>query len=111
MATEYVVMPLFDDEDYEYQIALEGNSYTFRAYYNSRTELWHFDLSTEDGTPVVLGEALVPNYPILWDYALFPLTGYIFLEPISDNNIEKYKSNPRALSSYYRMFWIWGAPD
>jgi hypothetical protein len=106
MALQYVVLPLFSEADYNYTISLQGEAYNFRLYYNERAELWFYDLSFEDGTPVVAGEGFVPNYPIALDYTLFPLTGYFWLEPIGAINTEKYKEFPFELSQYYRAFYI-----
>lgn len=41
MATlTYVSLPLYSDQDYEYEVNLENNYYTIRIYYNSRAEGW-----------------------------------------------------------------------
>lgn len=106
MTEKYVVIPLFGDADYSYRISLQGNSYNFRLYYNERAGLWFFDLRLDDGTPVVLGEGFIPTYPIMLEYALFPLTGYFWLEPIGTINTEKYKQFPFDLSQYYKAFYI-----
>lgn len=106
MALQYVPMPLYADPFYTYRISLEGNSYTFNVYYNERAEGWFFDLYEEAGTPVVLGERLVANYPILLDYALENLTGYMYLEPIG-NSVERYRTDPFLLSKYFRLFYLY----
>lgn len=107
MVQQYVVLPLYEDADYKYSVALEGEAFTFRAYYNERTLLWHYDVRFEDGTPLLLGSALVPSYPIGVDYILTPLTGYFSLVPISTTNTEKYKEFPFELSQYYRLYYIY----
>lgn len=107
MAQQYVVLPLFEDPDYKYSVALEGEAFTFRAYYNERTLLWHYDLSLEDGAPIILGSALVPSYPIGSEYILTPLTGYFSLVPIGTTNTEKYKEFPFELSQYYNLYYIY----
>lgn len=107
MTTMYVSMPLYAEQDYEYQVSLENVAYTFRSYYNSRNELWYMDLSLENGSSIVTGVGVVPNYPITLDYALFPLTGFFYLEPIENINTERYKTSPLLLSQYYRLFYIY----
>lgn len=107
MTLQYVPLPLFEDEDYEYQISLESNSYLMRIYYNSRSKLWDWELKTEAGILVVAGETLVPNYPIGIDYSFENLTGYLWLEPTSNISSEKYKEFPFNLSNYYRLFYIY----
>lgn len=106
MTLQYIPIPLYSDAFYTYRISLEGNSYTLNFYYNERAEGWFFDIYEEGGVPVVLGERLVANYPILLDYALSDLTGYLWLEPIGDS-VERYRTDPFLLSKYTRLFWIY----
>ena len=58
------------------------------------------------GVDVVVGERLVANYPILIDYALPNLTGYLFLEPIG-KSIERYRTDPALLAKYFKLFYIY----
>lgn len=106
MALRYVPLPLFSDADYSYDISLEGNLYTFRAYYNERAEGWFYALSEKGGVSLVLGERLVANYPILFDYVLSDLAGYLYLEPVGDSG-EKYRTDPFELSKWFRLFYIY----
>ena len=106
MTLKYVPMPLYEDAAYFYRVSLEGRSYIFSAYYNERAEGWFFGLKTEDGVDVVVGERLVANYPILIDYALPNLTGYLFLEPIG-KSIERYRTDPALLAKYFKLFYIY----
>ena len=106
MTLKYVPMPLYEDAAYFYRVSLEGRSYIFSAYYNERAEGWFFGLKTEDGIDVVVGERLVANYPILIDYALPNLTGYLFLEPIG-KSIERYRTDPALLAKYFKLFYIY----
>lgn len=105
MATVYTPLPLFNDWDYQYQISLEGNSYSVRIYYNERIKGWCFDLSIEGGANIVVGERLVPYYPILEDYVTPNLTGFIWLEPIGDS-LEKFREEPENLYKWFRCFYI-----
>lgn len=92
-----VKLPLYSDNDYKYNISLERVSYNIRLYYNDRMENWMLDLRYADGTPIVLGSAIKPEYPMLRDYVT-GLSGYFWLSPIGlnrantvDNKFELYK--------------------
>lgn len=102
---QFVELPLYEDEDYYYTVSLEGNAYQFRLYFNMRMQQWIYDLRYVDGDPIVLGEALVPNLPILLEYAT-PLTGFLWLQPIGKEQNETV-INPFELSKYYQLFYIW----
>ena len=106
MTLQYVPMPLYEDAIYTYRVALEGNSYTFNVYYNERLEGWLFDLREESGSAVVLGCRLVANYPMLLDYALTNLSGYMWLEPIG-SSVERIRTDPFLLSKYFRLFYLY----
>ena len=99
---KYVNLPLFDNPSYSYRISLEEISYKFKFYFNTRDNRWMFDLSYADGEPIVLGEALVPNYPILLDYNIENLSGYMYLQPIGENQNETI-TNPYELNQYYTL--------
>lgn len=111
MANKYVSLPLFPDADYEYSIALQGNSYILRFIYNERMMLYTISLSDADNNPIVMGEALVPNYPLFLEYALFPLTGYFFMEDKADINVQPYKTYPDKIDRYYRLYYIYSEED
>lgn len=101
----YTVMPLFNDWDYNYQISLEGNSYLVRIYYNERMQGWGFDLALEGGGNIVVGERLVPHYPLLADYVKPNLTGFLWLEPIG-GSIEKFREEPQNLHKWFRLYYV-----
>lgn len=107
MAFLYVKLPLFEDQDYEYQVSLEGNSYVYRVYYNTRAALWFWELRIEGGEYIIRGEALVPNYPIGIDYILPNLSGYFWMEPIQTLNTESYKQYPELIAQYYNLYYIY----
>ncbi len=96
-------LPLSDDPSYSYSVAFEGNSYNLKFEYNERAKLYFLSLSDADDNLIVGGEALVPNYPILLDYALPLLSGFIWMEEISDIIFEPYKQFPDKLSQYYTL--------
>ena len=107
MAEKYVSLPLFSDADYEYSIALQGDSYILRFIYNERMKLYTISLYDADRNTIVLGEALVPNYPIFFDYAILPLTGYFYMEEKASIVAEAYKVYPDKLDQYYRLYYIY----
>lgn len=107
----YVNMPLFPDAFYTYSMAFEGNSYNLEFIYNERSKLYFINLYDADNNPIVVGEALVPGYPIFLDYALFPLTGYLFMEENASILAEPYKTFPDSIDQYYSLFYIYSVED
>ena len=106
MAKKYVSLPLFPDAFYDYGIALQGQSYTLRFTYNERMKLYTIDLLSSDLTPIILGKPLIPNYPILLDYAIFPLTGYFYMYEKANIISEPYKEYPEYIDQYYQLTYI-----
>lgn len=98
-----VALPLFDDPSYSYNVSLEGNSYNLKFEYNERDGLYFLSLSDVDNNLIVGGVALVPNYPILLDYPILALSGFIWMDEISDIIFEPYKQYPDKLSQYYTL--------
>src|SRR5437870_13492488 len=83
--TTAIEMPLYTDLKYRYGIALEGQSYQFTFYWNTRCSQRHMDIKLEDQTPILWGHALVPQYQMLFDYNLDAtgLSGNFRLFPIN----------------------------
>ena len=111
MAENYVSLVLSDDPFYEYAVSLEGNSYIVQFVFNERAQLYFFSLYTAEREPIVLGEALVPSYPIFIDYALPALTGYLWLQEKATVTGEPYKEFPDKLSGYYDLFYLFETED
>lgn len=107
MAEKYVSLPLFPDADYEYSIALQGESYILRFIYNERMQLYTISLFDADSNPIVAGEALVPSHPIFLDYAIYPLTGYFYMEEKANILSEPYKTYPDQIDQYYWLYYIY----
>lgn len=101
----YVKLPLYRDADYEYTVSLERVSYKLRFYYNERMEQWIADLRYANNDPIVLGEAVSPEYPLFVDYRL-ELTGFFWLEPIGKSKNETI-SNPLEIDKYYNLFYFY----
>lgn len=111
MTTNYVNIPLFADPFYSYSISLEGNSYTLQFLYNERAQLYFLSMLDAENNPVVLGEAVVPTYPIFRDYALPLLSGWFWLEEKANILSEPYKVYPDKLNEYYNMYYIYVTED
>lgn len=111
MAERYVSLVLSDEPFYEYSVSLEGNSYILQFLYNERAQLYFLSLFTAEREPVVLGEALVPSYPIFIDYALPALTGYFYLQENATIVSEPYKTFPDKISEYYTLFYMFEVED
>lgn len=111
MAEKYVSLPLFSDSYYEYSIALQEDSYILRFIYNERMQLYTISLYDADNNPIVVGEALVPSYPIFFEYALYPLTGYFYMEEKANILSEPYKVYPDQIHQYYDLYYIFSSDD
>lgn len=107
MTLKYVALDLFPDAFYEYSVALQDVSYNLQFIYNERCELYFLTLLTADNEPIVAGMALVPDYPIIGDYATFPLTGFFWLEEKAEIKTEAYKRYPDSLDQFYNFFYIY----
>jgi len=108
MAITFVEIPLFPDPAYSMSINLEGNSYKVEIIYNTRMALYTISLYDVDDQPIVMGEALVPEYPIFADYALPNLSGAFALIPKETvQSTEPYKQHPMKLSEYYNLVYLY----
>ena len=111
MALKYISLELFPDAFYEYSVALQGVSYSLQFIYNERCELYFLSLLTADNELIVSSMAMVPDYPILKDYATFPLTGFFWLEEKAEIKTQPYKRYPDAINQYYNFFYIYESED
>lgn len=107
MANNYVSLPLSGDAFYEYSVSLEGNSFILQFVYNERAQLYFLSLYSSERQPIVLGEALIPTYPIFADYALPSLTGYFCLQENASITGEPYKEFPDKINEYYSFFYLY----
>jgi hypothetical protein len=111
MAEKYVSLVLSDEAFYEYSVSLEGNSYILQFVFNERAKLYFMNLLTAERVPIVLGEALVPSYPIFIDYAITDLTGYFWLQEKATIAGEPYKKFPDKINEYYNLFYLFQTED
>lgn len=107
--TTAIEVPLYTDLKYRYGIALEGQSYQFTFYWNERCSQWHMDLRLENQTPILLGYALVPQYPMTIDYNLedVGLTGYFMLLPVSATISNKISEESSIMPQFFSLFYIY----
>jgi hypothetical protein len=111
MADLYVDLLLDDSPIYEYSVSLEGNSYIVEMTFNERSQLYFMSLYDADRNPIVLSAALVPGYPIMFDYALPNLTGFFLLIQKGTLESEPYKKFPDKLSQYYSLVYTFQSED
>lgn len=107
MTLQYVPVPLFADAYYEYSQSFQGQSFILRFIYSDRSQAYFFSLLDQDNVELVMGERLVPGYPLFKDYALFPLTGWFWMEEIAEIISEPYKVYPDKIDEYYRMWYVY----
>lgn len=103
MILTQVILPLYPDPYYTYSLALQGVSYNLEFIYNERSQLYYLNLLDSTSSPIVMGVALVPSYPIILDYPLQPLTGWFWLEENATNIAEPYKTYPDKIDQYYNF--------
>jgi hypothetical protein len=106
-----VPLPLYDEEDYSYSVSLEENSYTLRFIYSERSSLYFLSLYDEDDVLIIGGLALTPNYPLLLDYPLPNLTGWLWMQEISKIISQPYKVYPDKISQYYTLSYSYITED
>ncbi|QNO00294.1 hypothetical protein QGX21_gp147 [Pseudomonas phage phiPsa315] len=107
--TVSIEMPLYEDLKYRYGLSLQGQSWQFTFYWNTRCSQWHMDLRREDQTPIILGYALVPQYPMMVDYNLedVGLTGYFLLLPINATIGSKITEEPSIMPQFFSLFYVY----
>jgi hypothetical protein len=107
--TVSIEMPLYSDLKYRYGLALEGQSLQFTFYWNTRCSQWHMDMRKEDQTPVLLGYALVPQYPMAVDYNLedIGLTGYFLLLPVNATISSKITEESSIMPEFFNLFYVY----
>lgn len=83
MSGKFVIIPLFSDPSYEFNINLGANAYNFKFYLNSRQQKYHFDIYNDANEPLYLG---LPLQPMTYDtYKLNPEEGFLALSPRVQN--------------------------
>lgn len=113
MAITTIELPLYSEKRYRYSTNIEGQSWQLTFRWNQRAGQWHLDLHKEDQTPVLLGQALVSQYPMFLDYNLedFGLTGYFLLIPINTSVATKLSDGYSIMPQFFSLFYIYNTPD
>lgn len=113
MAILSVEMPTYSDTVYTFSMSLEGQSLFFKFYWNSRAKSWHMDIKQADLTPVVLGSAIVPQYPMMLDYTLedYGLTGYFLLLPSNNSVVSQLSDEPSVMSEFFTLLYVYNKDD
>ena len=86
-----IKVPLLNNANYAFPIALEGTVYTIGIVYNHRDSNWYMDINASDGTHLLDGHKLNINVNLLRQFNTsdFPL-GELYLVPKN----EKVVVNP-----------------
>ena len=109
MTTNFIEMPLFSEKTYRYSMPLEGNSWQFKFYWVERARQWHMDIRKEDQTAVILGYALVPQYPILEDVPLenIGLTGRFVLMPVNIAVTQTLSLESSVMPEFFKLLYMY----
>lgn len=107
MALKYVDLPLLDEADYRYTVALQGDYYTLRFTYNEVMKLYTLMILDSNQNPLLAGVAVVPNYPIAADYVLPGLSGAFLLLSKTEQEKEFYKMYPQQINQYYTFHYVY----
>ena len=107
MTWTYQNLPLYSDYQYTYVTSIGGQSRNFYFYVNIRTNIYHFDITNQDGTAVLLGMPLVPLTAIADNYQLqeFGITGYFYMIPIKPNIVFE-NIDPSEINKYYVLSYV-----
>lgn len=113
MSTVFVELPLFSDLSYRYNASLETVSLQFKYYWNSRAKQWLMDIRLEDQTPVILGYALVPQYPMLEDTTLelVGLSGHFELMPVNVAVASSITQESSVMPEFFKLYYVYDVSD
>lgn len=59
------VVPTFATNSYVETVSLDGTAYVLTFFFNTREETWHLSVASADGTALVSGLSLVPEWNLL----------------------------------------------
>lgn len=113
MATVHVEIPMYNERSYTYGISLEGRSYILSFYWNRKARQWHMDLRLEDRTVILLGQALVPQYPMYVDYNLeeIGMTGYFELMPVNISIASQVGEEMSIVPEFFKLYYVYLTGD
>lgn len=106
-----IEMPLYSDLSYRYSMPLEGKTWQFTFNWNSRCSQWHMDIRRDDQTPILLGYALVPQYPMTVDYTFedYGLSGYFILLPVNSTISYKLNESSDTMPEFFKLYYSYDA--
>lgn len=109
MSIVFQEIPLKTDAYYEELVTLQGTLYVLTFIYSSHYGRWHMNLKTSTGTEMVMGVALVPDFPMMLDYALehYGITGAFWLMPITPESYKDTTTDVKALATYYQLYYAY----
>lgn len=107
MKTNLIQMPLFSELTYRYSLTLEGRSWQFKFYWVERAKQWQMDIRQEDNTALILGYALVPQYPILEDVPLelYGLNGNFVLMPVNIAVASSITQESSVMPEFFKLYY------
>lgn len=73
--------PLYEDDNYGYELALDSVNHYFTFWYNERLEAYMLNLSNADEEVLIENYPLRPYFPMLSQYRFTGLSGYFALVP------------------------------
>lgn len=113
MSTVLVELPLYSDLSYRYSSSLETVSLQFKFYWNTRAKQWLMDIRLEDQTPLVLGYALVPQYPMLVDLPLenVGLSGHFELLPVNVAIASQLSQESSVMPEFFKLYYVYDVED
>lgn len=111
MTVIYTELPLFYEAIYEYTVSLEEQQRILTFYFNERDMCWRMDIKNIDGTVVVLGVKLVPEYPILSNLRSSLMSGYFVLSTENEQQAERFLLDSDVVPQFYRLFHIYEQGD
>lgn len=113
MSTVFVQLPLHSDLSYRYSASLETVSLQFKFYWNERATQWLMDIRLEDQTPVVLGYALVSQFPMLADTTLesVGLSGHFELMPVNIAVASSITLESSVVPEFFKLYYVYDVED
>lgn len=102
-------LPLKTFPYYSYSATVENIVRNFVFTFSDHYGVWHMDIYNPDNEVVIEGVRLVPDYPMLLDYALEHkgLTGAFYLMPINPGIYKDFSTDVEALATYYKLSYFY----
>ena len=100
-------MFLSNNTYYSYVDTIQQVAYIFTFRYSTRETCWYLDIHTTDNIPVILSTKLIAQYPILEDFNLNGITGFFWLYPNVQENIDKLETEPKYIADYFTLLYFY----